>query len=591
MKRYKHLIHEDWMMDVSHILLNEVEENSYFTDTFFAKYTYPFEFKMTDYKQFQYHYNQSGYKKVYDHLILDRNGKREECKLIILSIVGIKVSVQLVVGFENFPNFDKKLAELPLHQLSLSGQTLYDHAASLVNKPYPESDYTFPAVHSDNVVTDTKLLADFRGTYNLWENGKFVKNTVGSNFHNYNLLEPAVAFLYVLKTGFADAGYELKGNILDDEVMKQTYLFKGNTYSGKGYPSPVEWLELRMNFTEKVGIRTYYKLEQEIAYYGKFRISGSMDLDQANPSSFDFIYNGKVLSHIEGSGQHYSFSFEFINNPATGSNLTLEGVLNTYDMDRNLMSCTITPLELYNEDGSVFQAVLNDPVVELRNNVPDCTFGDLISAFKKTANYDLEREDKIIYMNLIESKVKDQSDVVDLSLYEVREPEVKFNEEVSFLLKYQNENEEFPMDSLYVDKSGASVSGARQENTQEITSPVIPLPLILRNNLTSAKVIGNDTTDIQILLYAGLQNNKNESLPIDPYKWENLHLKYWKEWLEFRINSDTFLYQFNALSGLVEGLHAKQKVYAYNRIHLIKKIGKQELSPASMQIDLELNSE
>lgn len=71
-------------------------------------------------------------------------------------------------------------------------------------------------------------------------------------------------------------------------------------------------------------------------------------------------------------------------------------------------------------------------------------------------------------------------------------------------------------------------------------------PSIVRNNLNSAKALSESDRDIQIILYSGLKNGKNETETNKDLLWPELYKRYWKKWLNFRINSDTFIWKFNA---------------------------------------------
>jgi len=55
----------------------------------------------------------------------------------------------------------------------------------------------------------------------------FIRNEAN---RNYNIMHPMPYLLYVLKTGFADAGYELAGDILTDEDFTQQVLYSNTPY-------------------------------------------------------------------------------------------------------------------------------------------------------------------------------------------------------------------------------------------------------------------------------------------------------------------------------------------------------------------------
>lgn len=579
-----------WELDISHIKLSTSQQNSYFTDDFFGTITYPFEINISELTpQFIFHYNTNKFQKVYDKCILERNGKIEECQLIVLEFDGKNMSLQLVLGFEDFPNFDKKLSELPLFKLKLSGQTLYQHANSLVNKTYPETNYTFPAVHTDLISTDNYLFSAFKGTYNLYQNGSFVKNNNDEQIYNYNILEPAVSYLYILITGFSAAGYTLQGDILNDSLLKKTFIFKGNTYSNETYPEPITWLANKLG-SEVSG--AMYKNRQEIGFNGTFRIKGiAYILGWGNIFRIKDISTGNVV--WESQSKKNTETIDIIVYTSKDTVLEFEG----YDpgagfTGNKILELTITPVKIYKEDGSIYNPNFNNPEIDLTKNVPDITFGDAVKGLKNTFNIDVDHEAKVINMNYIEENIRDLSNLEDIRPYEVKNAVVAFNESLSFLLKFEYEDEQYPFESVYVDKNGSTTKGfSKQKNTKEIVSPMIPLPLILRNNLNSAKSLTDGETNIQLLLYSGLKSGKNETEINTPLLMPQLYDNYWKKWLKFRIFSDTFKWKFNVKKKLMQNLSTKTKIYAYNRIHIIKKLDREDLSQDSEEIELETNSE
>lgn len=601
------LIHKLFEMNLSSTLLERVEENSYFSDNFFAKITYPFEKNVDELDpQFIYHYNRSNYTKLYTDCLWNEWGKIEEAKLYVLSSEGSKKSFQIVTGFDNFPNFDKKLSELPLHKFKLDSD-IYEHAEMIVAKKYPEVDYNFPAVHTNMINTDRYLFAEFKGTYNLYKNGAFVRNQIDASNKNrvinYNIMNPAVYLLYLLKAGFADAGYSLEGDVLESNLLQNILVFKGNSFSNVNYPEAMEWEIARRDYDKKEIIGIYpnvykYIKECENNIHGIFKVSGSFDFDRNTPvggdGDFYFKYGDQILRIIKGSKGHFSFEFYYFNKPDSKNILTLEGQLTAHpaDLDRNLMRASIIPVTIFNEDDTVLNPNLDSPEIDLGKFVPEMTFGELIKGLKNTFNLDLFRKGKVIHMNFIESNVKDYSNIRDLSQYEVSEPVITFNDAISFLLKFQYEDEQFPFDFLYVDKSGAKTSGFEQpENTNEVNSPVIPLPVIFRNNINSAKYLTDDSSYLSLVIYSGLVNGKNEAQSNSSLLWPQLYTAFWKEWLEFRFSSDSFKWEFSAFKEKIKDLDVKTKIHAYNRTHIIKKITRSDLSENTEHIELETYSE
>lgn len=592
------IICNNWEVNLSYTLLSKVLNNSYFSDHFFGTITYPFDIYADEKNsQFIYHYNKYNFQKIYKNLILQEDGKLDECKLMILESEGKKLSAQLVIGFDDFPNFDKKLSELSLHQFNLSS-SIYEHAESIVGKTYPEVDYNFPVIHTDLIDKESYLFQFFRGSYNLYSGQNFIRNMVdGENIvKNYNVMWPAIYLLYILKTGYKDAGYELKGDILEDDLIKKLLLFKGDTFSSLNYPENVDWIITRTSSEVSPGnVSSAFKEEQPLPFNGRFRVKGTAYLkaygfyllrNKNNPS--EIYWQGKKTDSNANNTE--VTNVDFILN--TTKDFVLEFYLsNGRYSDENIMNLQIFPLNIYDETGVEIIPTLDPSMINLKKCVPDITFGELIRALKNTFNIDLDRDNKIIYMNRIEKNVKDISNVVDFSSFETPVPSIKFNDTLSFLFKFQFDNDEFKWPVLYVDESGIKNENfLQEENTNEIISSIIPLPLITRNGFYSAKMI-SDSEDIQIVIYEGLQANGNESLSNEPLLWNSLYENYWKEWIEFRLNSSNFIWKINISKSVMKNITAKSKIFAYNRIHIIKKITRNDLSSTAEEVELDTYSE
>ena len=124
-----------------------------------------------------------------------------------------------------------------------------------------------------------------------------------------------------------------------------------------------------------------------------------------------------------------------------------------------------------------------------------------------------------------------------------------------------------------------------------MNSPVIPLPRILRNNTNSAKYLTDDGSYLPLIIYTGLVNGKNESQSNSSLLWPQLYTSFWKEWLKFRIFSESFTWEFTAPKEKMKDLDVKTKIHAYNRTHIIKKITRSDLSENVEHIELDTYSE
>ena len=596
-----------WELDISHIKLERVENNSYFSDTFWGTSSYPFELHIDSlHPQFIYTPNTKGFKREYSEVILMEDGKIEAAKLIVLECQGNKVSFQFIVGFDDLPNSNKKLSEFDFPKIKT--KDLYTHAESLLPKKYPDVKYNFPAVHTSMVDTTNKLFKDFKGTYNLYKDGKFVKNRTDfedSKIINENIMNPSLYLLYILEKGIEDAGYLLEGNIFNDQLLKSVMVFKGfNQIYDLKFPDPMIWHIQREDYdrmdTHGVYPNTYfYNKVCDNNIHGIFKVKGDFDFETNVPrggqGEFTFKLGDEVLFTVKGKEGYHKFEFAYTNDPKSNRLLSVEGkyLCHPADLRRRIMTAEVSPIGIFDEDNNIINPNFDSSEIDLSKYVPDITFGDFLRKIKNTFNLDIfRRKGRIISMDLINNNLNKYENIKDISEYDVLHPKITFNAYSSFLLKFQYENEQYPLSSLYVDKTGCySDRYVTQEDTIEIISQAIPLPLESKNNINSAKYISDDDSYISLIIFNGLDNGQNNTQDNKPLLWNNLYSKYWQKWLKFRINAISFTWNFTALKEKIKDITVKKKLYAYHKVHIPKKITRTDLSDQVVKIEVETYSE
>src|SRR5690606_19649942 len=120
-------IHSNFELDLSAYKITDTAENPWITGKFFAKYSFPFEIELTDENDISFgfvsHHN-SGAETIYEGMYI--HGDTMERAVLEIEECGKLLSVTLRYGFEEFPSFNKKLAELPL--LDIEVASIYTHA-------------------------------------------------------------------------------------------------------------------------------------------------------------------------------------------------------------------------------------------------------------------------------------------------------------------------------------------------------------------------------------------------------------------------------------------------------------------------------
>jgi len=158
---------DDFVLDLSKQKMNLQENNSRFNDKSFTKFTFPFDAYIED--QFVHYigdyrsYENTGLKNVIQGIFLHEN-KLSEAKLTILSIQGAKLTGQIDYGYEDIPNYDKKLSDLPLAKFDVPDIHIY--SKEICAKKYPEVNFNFPRMFTKKYSPDDELWDAFDGYYN-----------------------------------------------------------------------------------------------------------------------------------------------------------------------------------------------------------------------------------------------------------------------------------------------------------------------------------------------------------------------------------------------------------------------------------------
>jgi hypothetical protein len=234
---------------------------------------------------------------------------------------------------------------------------------------------------------------------------------------------------------------------------------------------------------------------------------------------------------------------------------------------------------------------MNENKINLTKAVPDITFGDFVKVIKNWFNYDLRVEGNLAIMDKIEGEIN-YSNAIDLSFTEVKKPLRKFQQGMSFLLKFQDiDNKDFSFLSVFHNRDGyVSANYTTDEKTNTIEIMALPLPKLNRVGVNTAFALENNNSKVYLVPYTGLINGNNYSQPNDDYLLPIVHSNYWQKWFNFRINAQLFQWPFLAWNEKILDLKVKSKIFAYNNFHIIKTLNKTEIKPDLFEIEIETES-
>lgn len=598
------LIHSNFELDLSPFKISDTEENNWFSDSFFTKYSFPFNIDLTDDLDIAFEfisfYNSSP--ETYFDLLYVHNNKIEKAVFEIESHQD-NLSCTLRFGFEQLPSFDKLLSELSLDKFTLpEGTTIYEHAQTIITQTWPAVNYNFPQVHVDKYDPTDPLWNGFESIINNRVAGVFLINTVDTVediTYNRNVMQPLPYWIHILQRGMIDGGYTLSGKILTDARLKKACLFGDVDYFGK--PTFQEAITISLMSDDGVnigGTKKYYS-NTIITIPGKYNISGTIKaMYRANFRAYFFIkYRNTILFSVYASSTSLfagstlrSFdvdvSFETIVD-LNVNDITIESHQG-FTKDESIIDLSITCIRLNDSTGVAIPTVSNEDKVDLTRAVPAITFLDFIKVVKNWFNYDLTIIGKLAIMNPIENEIN-YHDVEDLQFTEVKRPLRKFSQGTSFLLKFEDfDNEEFKFLPVFHSKESVVNSNyVTNEKTTTIEINAVPLPLLTRNGAQTAFALEQNDSKVFLVPYAGLYNGNNLAQPIEEYLLPAVHQQYWQKWFDFRINSHGFTWGFKAWNEQIANVKAKTKIFAYKKFHIIKTINKTEIAPDLYEVEIE----
>lgn len=614
------LTHSDFELDLSNFKISDTEQNSWFNDVFFTKFTFPFEIDLIKDLDIAFGfislYNTTP--KTYFDCKYVHNNEIQDAVLEITEL-GEKLSCTLEYGFEQLPSFDKKLSELSLETFDLPiGTDIYQHANTVITQAYPAVNYNFPAVHTDKYDTSQEPWLDFEKTINNRQAGQFVQNIYNTTeewSENYNIMQPLPYWLHILERGFADAGYTFAGEILQDDLIKKALLFGDvdnyvnltkNEYNDlicESYdhfnttyvPSPIGFFYYKSDFNKSISVSD-----------GFYRIIGDIYLTSVAgiATEIKLVINGAIIYstlHVvpaTNTGSFSSYSWP-INIPITlnsGTNIIQIISTQVWGLDPStnyyqVCDLSINRLAKINSSGVALPSLFNENKIQLKKAVPDITFNDFIKVIKNWFNYDLTVIDKVVYMDKIESNIN-HNNAIDMQVYEVKTPRRKYHTGTSFELKFQDiDNKDYPFVPVFHSHNQIVNTGyTTNEKTNTIEIQALPLPHLNRNSLMSAYAFENNDSKVYLVPYNGLVNNKNLSQPNDAYLLPVIHLGYWKKWFDFRIKAIGYAWAFKAFEVNILNLKSKVKIYAYGNTHIIKTIQRTEIATELYNIEIETES-
>ena len=590
---------DNWELDISNVRLSTQESNSKVSDQMFTKFTLPFEVyiteeiskKLGDYASF----TTKNLKNKVD-VFLEIEGKTHEAVLFILSQQGLKLFAQIDYGFEEIPNFSKKLSEIPYEKFSVPD--IHVFAKTIAEKKWPQTNFNFPRVFTKKYAP-TGIWSSFDGYINdLKTDGTEMRRNYidgTGNIFNINIIQPLPHLLYLLCKGFADAGYQLEGGIMQDPLLDR-WVFSGTQYFTTLQQRKSGLQISSFQNTSTIGPYLRFDYNIPIEKSGKYKITGVLQAKKKGSTNFNNLSTPIVSIFLNGtqifSKQQNADIYEVINidvNCGANSTLTFFAVAaenNTAFYNIFDVQVISDALDATNEPGEESGVVTNLNEIDLRRAVPDITFGDLVNTIRNWFNYDIDILGKTVIMNkIVDANLQDAKDATFL---EIPEPKRNFLNKKSFLLKFPDLDEGNKKDNMFFDVSGPLLNGKENANTTiiSINGYALPIKLPKPGGYNTANVLKDATDLLQLVDYKGLQSGQNNAIYTPVLDFPQLFTSNWEKWLKQRINGQELSWTKNCSISEISKINIKDYIFCYQNLHIIKTMEKEVIAENTYSINI-----
>lgn len=632
-------IHDSFKLDITNFNVTLTEINQWFKDDFSTESSLPFDIildeEMVKNTNFSTHYNANLNKKIYEGL-LDKDGVLVTAVLKFQEIKGKVISAVLILGQDNFPSFDKKLSELPLEKKLVPD--LIENANSVIRLGYPDTNYNFAMVHTEKYDPASSDWKDFGGTINKHNGVAFIENQLDLETNIdliKNIIQPLPHLMHIVHAGINFAGYTLEGDIVSDPDLNKALVWRDGEYFNR-----LSEDEIPINYKN----HEYDSLAYQHNTFQYVTFSKSKTVEKKGDyilfgDLYTLVYSARknpAWSHNRYQCSKYSIKIEKISGGITTllasnqssifigdgtSNLWEEVKTFSYDIAVSFevgdiikitktepkrdyspsptpdypeaISLKLIPIRFRNPDGSPIISVQNLNEIDLTRCVPDMTFRQLITILKNSKNYSFDAIGNVIRMDRVAKRLN-RSEALDLSEYDIDEPLRTIHDDRVFELAFTDgkSNETYKYDSFLISQSGTVLNDYTvKDSDSSIKLDVLPLPVTTKNGITTANSFEDASSKLRLVFMLPVPEggspaafwNENFTIPA-------IHENEYKDWLNFRINSVGWNWDFVIPVEKFREITVQTLVYAYQNYHIFTEVEKERLNSLWLRINAKTES-
>lgn len=592
-------------LDLSKQKFSIQENNAKVSDTQFTKIIFPFSMPVSEEILNAMGDILSYSAKNVDTVVdckIELEGKVHDATLEILGNEGEFAETQIDYGFDQLPNWNKKLSELPLENFKVTD--IHTFAPTIITKKYPEVNYNFPRIYNKKYDPTTQVWDAFDGFLNDMKQDmtEMRKNYIdeAGNIFNVNIIHPMPYILYLLKVGFRDAGFDLKGHILTDSDLYYRTVYSGTDYftslQQRRYEFKIKSSEPDELYLEN-GPDDYCKYIRNITIEktGKYKIAGLIKFFRARKmfSVYQLKLNGNIIWEINKRARNTTEFYDVpmdmdFNVNQENSILTFYCHKQYHDWEFQLADLLVTSEVLEDisnsELGDDSGFITNRNEVNLQKAVPEITFGELVNKICNWFNYAMIPIDKTIYMNKL--SLEKFFEPKDFRKYEAKKPKRKNKRNVSYLLQFPELDRK--LDNAFYDSKGFKLNGEEITDTKVIDIDGYCLPVYMpKPNSHSTGVVQTDSsTMLQLVYYDGLTDGTNNSKNPAGCHIPELFYKNWENWLKRRLECYEYTWKFIIPIEEMATYSINDYIFCYDNIHLIKTFNKEKVSETTYEVEI-----
>lgn len=576
---------EEFELDLSHVKIKFIEENSIFTENLFKNYTLPFQIppstdilealgnidvdNITEYKvQFK------------GKLFVDMDFYESR---FILEVERGSIEGTLFYGQETLSILEKPLSEFPFPTVTTSSLIL--HARDQITKGYPEVGYNFPMVFDDDQ-KERSGYSYFEGIVNNYNGTNFVTNyadgTTGDAV-NRNIMTPFPYILEILRYCFKTVGFDITGDFVNDsrsrflmlDVKKHLEKLQSSAESNLNFTSPTSQTVINgVNVSE-------YKITSSVSSnIGTYILECALNLPfNFNILSFEVFLNGNRILYTTNGTISTSLTINQTDG-VTGS--TIDIVLKAENETSNISN--------YNDFRLFLKEAQNingyKDIFSLNEVLPDTTFGDFLLQLKNSLNLKIQIESNYVRFDYVEKYIKTLG-FDDHSDFEIEKPKRTFKQNQVFELSQANNDNVVRANYEVLEVSDELI---REEDLIPIEIPFERYEV--ENREGNVAQVRNKDSEFGLLIYKGLDTNgrptTTDSVDGFSYTLIELYSEFWKDWFHFRTNAEE--YRETYIADFLHQLNIRRGIYKYNKKFIPRKVTKTKATKNNYTYEVEMVS-